>query len=159
MDFKKDWAKLTVAGLAGLMGLFFLIAIFTETETLFSMMFGLEAAMGGEELALTFTGLNILEMPEVGFTMFTLLYLLPTIFFLGLSVYTVLKVLKIDIAKYVILGVGALNTLLFLIALIVAPEIQIAFGQIQLMMYWIPLVIFGLFPLVKGVKKTFCTEE
>ena len=143
MDIKKDWNKLAIAVITGILGIIFALSIFVDL-----------ADTGG-------TGLDVLDLPAefgAGFPTFALMYLIPTLFFLGVCAYTVMKLLNVDIAKYVILGVGAVNLILFFIAMITAPEFP-GLEQFDLMMVWAPLALFALFPLIKGVKKCFFCEK
>jgi hypothetical protein len=136
MDFKKNWAKLTMAAIAGILGLLFVVTMFIEID-------------GYSGLKMLDAGI---ETMFSGFNAFAILNLIPALFFLGVCAYILLKLFDIEMNKYMMLAVGAVNLLLFIIAIIVGgsfPGISI----IELAIYWAPLVIYALFPLIKGINK------
>ena len=135
MDFKKNWAKITMAAIAGILGLLFLISVFVK--------------LGGEP-----SGLDLVKGTH-GFSNFAFLYLVPALFFLGISAYMILKLLDMDYAKYVLVGVGALNLIFSLIWLIDMID-YITFSHSMMTLFLAPLVIYALFPLIKGIKKLMC---
>jgi len=143
MDFKKNWAKLAMAAIAGILGLLFLISIFVSDSTM--------AALGLVKMS----GLDVVKNSFAGFSMF---YLIPALFFLGTCAYILLKLFDMDYAKYILLGVGALNLILFVISLIDSGTFP-GISNVELFTRWAPLVIFALFPLIKGISKVCCADE
>jgi len=140
MDFKKNWAKLTLAAIAGILGLLFLISIFVPVDT-----FGFGIKASG------------LDYAETSLNTFLSGYVIPALFFLGVCAYILLKLFDIEINKYIMLAVGAINLILFVIALIDMPAIP---GFIGLeLMSWAHMAIFALFPLIKGISKLCCADE
>ena len=137
MNIKKDWNKLAVAIITGIFGLLFFIAIFAETEFMIGKISGLKAL-------------------ESSFSSFAIFWLIPTVFFFGMCAFSVLKLLKKDFAKYVILAVGALNVLLYIIVLI--DDGFPGFGVFELYMSWMPIVVLAVLPLIKGLKKVLCCD-
>ena len=127
MEFlKKNWAKCTIAVLTFLAGLFYLIAIFQ--------------APSGVKL---FEGLAE--------------YIAGLVFFWGVTAFLVSKLLGQNWAKWVLLGTGILGTTFAMAALIWAADTYNFLKTFTwLAQYFAFLVIFGLIPLVKGIKKVCC---
>jgi len=150
LDLKKDWPKLAVAVVSGLVGLLIVISMFAAPE---GHLTGFELLSGTEE---TFMGVTV-SVPG-SFAAFTMLYLLPAIFFVGLCAYTLLKLFGIKIAKFVILGVGVVNLVLFVVAMIDSGETIYLLGM-GVFQQWGVLALLALFPLIKGLKKVLCCGE
>jgi len=134
MDFfKKNWSKLCIAVLAFLAGLVYVIALI---QTNGANLFKAEAAW--------VTGI---------------------IFFFGVTAYLACKMLDQDWAKYVLLATGVLATVfatIFLVWTIDNPFGILGTTQLEFfanLAYYHAftiLVVFGLIPLIKGLKKIIC---
>lgn len=142
MDLKKDWNKLAVAVITGIIGILFVVAMFTGTPTGFEVLGGMK--VGG------------VEVLKGSFVNFAALYLVPAILFLGICAYMILKMLKIDLAKYVILAVGAINLILLIIVL---ADVGLAEELIGLAGQFATITLYALLPLIKGVKKVIGCKD
>jgi len=132
MEFlKKNWAKITIAVLTFLAGLVYLIA-FVQT-TLAIRIFEYHAA-----------------------------WIAGIVFFWGVTAYLVCKMLDQDWAKWVLLGTGLVGTVFSVAYLIYALDTTgDFFTTLGFSHAFTFLVVFGLIPLVKGIKKVVkcCCEE
>jgi len=133
MDFlKENWVKITIASLAFLAGLVYIIAL-VQTDAKVELFKG---------HAVWIAGLT---------------------FFFGLTAYLVCKLLEQDWAKYVLLGVGVIATIFAMAYLVhtidTRPKGIFSFFEwLAVSNAFTILVVFGLIPLIKGVKKVLCCD-
>jgi len=132
MDFKKDWAKLVMAVLA-------LVAAFYWAMAFFSDYLSWPAAFQS-------TGATMGQIAGI-------------VFFLGWAVYLLAKIFAHDIAKWVVLAIGVINTILLLINLFDTgiKESFLTYGAGSQTLTF--LVVFAFFPLIKGIKKVTCPKN
>ena len=94
----------------------------------------------------------------------------PMVFFLGTAVYIVCKLIdQKSIAKWVLLGTGAIATVFMFVGLFgyssagIYPvrlfdtfKSSFRLGALALFPYFCQLIVFGLIPLVRGIAKVTC---
>jgi cadmium resistance protein CadD (predicted permease) len=122
MDMRKTWDKWVMAALYLVTGIFFLIN-FIDLIGIPAMPFGTVCAS-----------------------------IVPWVFFFGTAAWLISKAMGMDSARYIILAVGIINTILMLIAIF--SDLNGAFGMTaavaNTLLY---LTVFALLPLVMGIKK------
>lgn len=135
MEFKKNWHKITAAVLLFIGAIFYF--------------------------------LPLLSIPAGSKFPYVCMLLAGLVFFLGSATYTLCKMLDPQLSKWVLLSIGILGTVLMLInfiALLVSIESGMGFGLYYhglgegLTPAITGLLIFGLLPLVKGIKKVVCCK-
>lgn len=74
------------------------------------------------------------------------------IFLLGLTVYFALEHTEMDISKWVLLCVGAINVILIIIAFINVSDLALSLNTLTEILF-VPLAVYALLPLILGIKK------
>ena len=164
MDIKKDWDKIVKAVLFIFGAVFFLLALINLPETIYA-----KITNGVPEMSGPFT-----PKLAVSIGMFSL-YLAGLIFFVGMAVIQVLSLLgKKDLNKFIYLGVGIIGTIAALLFLFTGVSVGVdglkAVNDNGLTMlfdreawsvapYVLMVLVFGLLPLIKGLKKVLCKES
>ena len=74
------------------------------------------------------------------------------IFLLGTAAYFICELVSPNCNKWILFAVGAINTVLILIAFINITDSAMAFNLITATVF-VPLAIYALLPLILGIKK------
>ena len=149
MDFlKENWVKLTIAIVSFVVAIFFALSLVVDVMGLTELERAARMGMYTPMLLSTLAGL---------------------LFFTMVTVYCVLKMLgKEKWGKFEMLGVGALNLILLVVASIIAGGSDWATfigahpgfaSHTETAGTFMTIAVFAIFPLVFGLKRVFCKEE
>ncbi|MDR0384212.1 MAG: hypothetical protein LBH47_02740 [Christensenellaceae bacterium] len=113
-------------------------------------------------MALTSNAFKAFEYNQDMYNAYLYAFIGFTVYFLGSFVIVLLKMFAKEYAKYGHILVGLVNTVLFIMSMITFGKIlsgEFADNLVSALPYVLaPLLIFGLMPLIKGIKKLLVSE-